>query len=211
MKKCLSCGQVSGIKKNHKFCHNCGGNVFEVTEKRIVAGAKQDERKAPNRNSRVDGGANQRSVSMKKLFKSIHIDLEKRIFELNGEKMEQVSGLALEFHDGKWHLHITEDLTCETVAELTPIEYGDGYVECEVRLIAGQTLAARAFRDKGLNAHMTNYDALIVMPKNSFANMIFNAVRTEFKTLQEFEMFLDRKLSEEGKEALQNLQHLTTD
>ncbi len=38
MKKCLKCGQVKGIKDSHKFCHNCGGNVFEVTRKEVVIG-----------------------------------------------------------------------------------------------------------------------------------------------------------------------------
>lgn len=38
MKKCLKCGQVKGIKGSHKFCHNCDGNVFEVTRKEVVIG-----------------------------------------------------------------------------------------------------------------------------------------------------------------------------
>ena len=59
---------------------------------------------------------------------------------------------------------------------------------------------------------MTNYDVLIALPKNSFANMVFDIVRAKFKTLQEFEEFLDEEFSsEKGKKALQDLQRLTTD
>lgn len=56
MKKCLKCGQIKGIKDSHKFCHNCGGNVFEVTRKEVVIG---DIRKAAAVSSdiRIDGKA----------------------------------------------------------------------------------------------------------------------------------------------------------
>lgn len=40
-----------------------------------------------------------------KEFKSIHIDLEKEIFLLNGEKMNGVFNLTLEFN-GEWSLYI---------------------------------------------------------------------------------------------------------
>lgn len=45
MKKCLMCGQKNGIKDSHKFCHNCGGNLFEVEIKKIIVGAVKKEKR----------------------------------------------------------------------------------------------------------------------------------------------------------------------
>lgn len=44
-----------------------------------------------------------------KRFKSIHIDTEKKIYLLNGKKMDCVQCLALEFEKGEWSLSITKD------------------------------------------------------------------------------------------------------
>lgn len=45
----------------------------------------------------------------RKPFKSIHIDIEKGIYLLNGEKVPMVSRIDLEFNNGKWSLLITRD------------------------------------------------------------------------------------------------------
>lgn len=45
----------------------------------------------------------------RKPFKSIHIDIEKEIYLLNGEKVPMVSRIDLEFNNGKWSLLITRD------------------------------------------------------------------------------------------------------
>lgn len=46
---------------------------------------------------------------LQKEFKSIQIDTERNIFKLNGETMEGVSALSLEFENGKWALSVTKD------------------------------------------------------------------------------------------------------
>lgn len=46
---------------------------------------------------------------MENLFNSIHIDLSKNIFELNGEPMNLVSGLELSCEGDNWLLRITKD------------------------------------------------------------------------------------------------------
>lgn len=43
MKKCVRCGQKSGIKMKHSFCWNCGGNVFEVTTTKIIVGKAPEQ------------------------------------------------------------------------------------------------------------------------------------------------------------------------
>lgn len=44
----------------------------------------------------------------KKKFKSVHIDIEKGIYEINGEKIpDRCSKLSLEFNNGEWSLLIT--------------------------------------------------------------------------------------------------------
>lgn len=48
-------------------------------------------------------------VAERKAFKSIHIDLEKGIFLINGEKLPMVSRIDLEFNNGKWSLLVTRD------------------------------------------------------------------------------------------------------
>ena len=45
----------------------------------------------------------------RKPFKSIHIDTEKGIYLLNGEKVSMVSRIDLEFINGKWSLLITRE------------------------------------------------------------------------------------------------------
>lgn len=42
-------------------------------------------------------------------FKSLHIDIEKNEFRLNGEDMQLVSRIDLEFNNGKWSLLVTKD------------------------------------------------------------------------------------------------------
>lgn len=44
----------------------------------------------------------------KEIFKSVHIDLEKGIYEINGEKIpDRCSGFLLEFENGEWSVDIT--------------------------------------------------------------------------------------------------------
>ena len=42
-----------------------------------------------------------------KLFESLHIDVKKGEFLLNGEKLKEVSHLELNFFNGKWSLIVT--------------------------------------------------------------------------------------------------------
>lgn len=57
----------------------------------------------------------------RKPFKSLHIDLEKGEFLLNGKNMELVSQINLNFNNGKWSLFVTRDelyeqtATCESM------------------------------------------------------------------------------------------------
>ena len=44
-------------------------------------------------------------------FNSIHIDLDKGIYELNGEKMERVTALELTLDATKWSLDINKSET----------------------------------------------------------------------------------------------------
>ena len=46
---------------------------------------------------------------MEKLFNSIHIDLSKRIFELNGEPMKMMNGLELSCEGSHWFLRVSKD------------------------------------------------------------------------------------------------------
>lgn len=48
-------------------------------------------------------------VVEQKEFKSLHIDIEKGEFQLNGEDMNMVSRIDLEFNNGKWSLLVTKD------------------------------------------------------------------------------------------------------
>lgn len=45
----------------------------------------------------------------RKPFKSIHVDLEKGVFLINGEALPMVSRIDLEFNNGKWSLLVTRD------------------------------------------------------------------------------------------------------
>ena len=45
----------------------------------------------------------------RKPLKSIHIDTEKGIYLLNGEEVQMISRIDLEFNNGKWSLLITRD------------------------------------------------------------------------------------------------------
>ena len=45
----------------------------------------------------------------RKPFKSIHIDTEQGIYLLNGEEVQMISRIDLEFNNGKWSLLITRD------------------------------------------------------------------------------------------------------
>lgn len=86
-----------------------------------------------------------------KEFKSIHIDLENKIFLLNGEPMKMVSQVKLNFIKGKWSLFVTKDefyKQAETPdkpgvnAELQVNKVSEGYADCEVRLIKKGRLQA---------------------------------------------------------------------
>lgn len=55
-------------------------------------------------------------------FKNIHIDTEKGIYLLNGEKLENVSELELFFENGKWSLKIMKDCRYESKATSTSKE-----------------------------------------------------------------------------------------
>lgn len=44
-----------------------------------------------------------------KTFKSIHIDLEKGIYQINGEEVPKVSHMELLFEKGIWSLVISRD------------------------------------------------------------------------------------------------------
>lgn len=46
---------------------------------------------------------------MEKLFNSIHIDLSRGIFELNGEPMKAVTELELSCDGNHWSLRISKD------------------------------------------------------------------------------------------------------
>lgn len=48
-------------------------------------------------------------VVEKKELKSVEIDIEKRIFKLNGEDMKGISRLDIEYFNGKWVLMVTKD------------------------------------------------------------------------------------------------------
>lgn len=48
-------------------------------------------------------------VIEKKELKSVEIDIQKRIFKLNGEDMKGISRLDIEFFNGKWTLIVTKD------------------------------------------------------------------------------------------------------
>lgn len=52
----------------------------------------------------------------RKRFESLHIDIEKDEFLLNGERMEMVSRIDLEFNNGKWLLLVTRDELYEQAA-----------------------------------------------------------------------------------------------
>ena len=58
---------------------------------------------------------------------------------------------------------------------------------------------------------MENFDALKQMPIRSFANMVFNVVKRECQTEEDFVAFLEKEIPTElegtAKEALQKLQH----
>ncbi len=49
-------------------------------------------------------------------FESLHIDVKKGEFLLNGESMELVSRIDLEFDNGKWLLLVTKDELYEQAA-----------------------------------------------------------------------------------------------
>lgn len=46
----------------------------------------------------------------RKELKSLEIDIEKKIFKLNGEDMTGVSRIDLDFDNGKWTLFVTKDV-----------------------------------------------------------------------------------------------------
>lgn len=48
-------------------------------------------------------------ISNENQFKSIHIDLEKKIFLLNGKPLNNVSQLKLEASDAHWSLALSRD------------------------------------------------------------------------------------------------------
>ncbi len=56
----------------------------------------------------------------RKSFKSLHIDAEKGEFILNGESMELVRRIDLEFDNGKWLLFVTRDELYEQTTAQVP-------------------------------------------------------------------------------------------
>ena len=46
---------------------------------------------------------------MSKELKSIHMDLDKKIFELNGKRLEKCSFLNIRYENGIWSVEITKD------------------------------------------------------------------------------------------------------
>lgn len=50
-------------------------------------------------------------------FKSVHIDLEKKIFEVNGERIpKKCVRLSIWFDNGDWSLEMSEELVTEYTA-----------------------------------------------------------------------------------------------
>ena len=52
-----------------------------------------------------------------KPFESLHIDVKKGEFLLNGESMKSISHLELEFNNGEWSLLVTRDELYEQVVK----------------------------------------------------------------------------------------------
>ena len=50
---------------------------------------------------------------MSKEFKSIHIDIENDIYQINGEDASKVSYLELIFNKGLWSMFLTKDESCK--------------------------------------------------------------------------------------------------
>lgn len=48
-------------------------------------------------------------MAERKTFESLHVDLRKNEFLLNGNPMEMITGLDLKFDDGEWSLLVTRD------------------------------------------------------------------------------------------------------
>lgn len=48
-------------------------------------------------------------VVERKVLKSLEINLEKGIFKLNGEDMEGIHRLDIDFDNGRWSLLVTKD------------------------------------------------------------------------------------------------------
>lgn len=46
-------------------------------------------------------------------LKSLIIDVENNIYELNGEPMKAISEMRLDFNNGKWTLTVSEDIVYE--------------------------------------------------------------------------------------------------
>lgn len=91
--KCPNCETTSRIRERDRFCHYCGFN--------LKSGSKQIKAEANGKTI-----SNDESMAEPKEFKSIHIDLEKKIFLLNGKKMDGVSDVLLEGSGRKWSLGI---------------------------------------------------------------------------------------------------------
>lgn len=62
-------------------------------------------------------------VVERKVLKSLEINLEKGIFKLNGEDMERIYRLAVDFDNGRWSLLVekeeiyTQEATIQKVTE----------------------------------------------------------------------------------------------
>lgn len=59
------------------------------------------------------------NIVERKKFKSLEIDVEKGIYKLNGENMEMISEINLDFDNGKWTLLVTRE---EIYEQATPEE-----------------------------------------------------------------------------------------
>lgn len=82
-----------------------------------------------------------------KTMESIHIDVSKKIFLLNGRPMRDVSELHLDFEKGEWSLQVTEMVTYTEAHDQRPdeqlgkdkIKFSRENIEEFIRAVAPET------------------------------------------------------------------------
>lgn len=52
---------------------------------------------------------------------------------------------------------------------------------------------------------LTNFDVLLRLNQSTFANLIFNVAKYECETLEDFENFLNKEITAQNNEALQEI------